>query len=89
MAAKWYRMAADKGVASAQNNLGVMYAGGQGVLQDYVQAYMWFTLAASSFTALEAEERSKVVKNRDAVAADMTQEQIAEAQKLAREWKPK
>ena len=89
VAAKWYRMAADKGVASAQNNLGVMYTGGQGVQQDYVQAHMWFTLAASSFTASEAEERRKVIKNRDAVAADMTPVQIAEAQKLAREWKPK
>lgn len=87
-AAKWYRMAAKKGVASAQNNLAIMYTGGQGVPQDYVQAYMWFTLAASSFTVPEAEERSKVVKNRDAVAADMTPAQIAEAQKLAREWTP-
>jgi len=87
-AAKWYRMAAEKGVASAQNNLGVMYAGGQGVQQDYVQAHMWFTLAASSFTASEAEERSKVVKNRDALAADMTPAEIAEAQRRAREWKP-
>jgi len=87
-AERWYHMAADKGVASAQNNLGVMYTGGQGVKQDYIQAYMWFTLAASSFTGSEAEQRSKVVKNRDALAADMTQAEIAEAQKLAREWKP-
>jgi TPR repeat protein len=87
VAAKWYRMAADKGVSSAQNNLGVMYAGGQGVQQDYVQAHMWFTLAASGFAASEAAERSAVVKNRDAVAADMTPAQLAEAQKLAREWK--
>lgn len=87
-AAKWYRMAADKGVASAQNNLGTIYAGGQGVQPDYVQAYMWFTLAATSRTASAGEERSKVVRNRDAVAANMTPEQIAEAQKRAREWKP-
>lgn len=30
-----------------------------------------------------------VVKNRDIVAAKMTPTQIAEAQKLARKWKPK
>lgn len=88
-AAKWYRMAADKGVASAQNNLAVLYAGGQGVDHDYVKAYMWFTLAASRFNASEAEERNKVIKNRDALAADMMPEQITEAQKLAREWKRK
>jgi hypothetical protein len=29
------------------------------------------------------------VKNRDRIAAKMTPAQIAEAQKLAREWKPK
>lgn len=87
-AVKWYRMAANKGVASAQNNLAIMYTGGQGVPQDYVQAYMWFTIAASTFPVSEAEERSKVAKNLDAVAADMTPAQIAEAQKLAREWKP-
>ena len=35
-AVKWYRMAAEQGIASAQYNLGVMYANGQGVPQDYV-----------------------------------------------------
>jgi TPR repeat protein len=88
-AAKWYRLAAEKGVASAQNNLGTMYAGGQGMQPDYVQAYLWFTLAASSFPASQLEVRNKVAKNRDAVAAEMTPAEIAEAQKLAREWKPK
>jgi len=88
-AAKWYRMAADKGVPSAQNNLGAMYASGQGVPVDYVEAYMWFTLAASYFTASAPEERSKVAKNRDAVAVNITPAQIAEAQKLARDWKSK
>jgi TPR repeat protein len=27
------------------NNLGALYANGQGVPQDYVQAYLWFNLA--------------------------------------------
>ena len=37
----------------------------------------------------QKEDRDKAVKNRDRVAAKMTPAQIAEAQKLAREWKPK
>ena len=37
----------------------------------------------------QKENRDKAVKNRDRVAAKMTPAQIAEAQKLAREWKPK
>ena len=87
VAASWYRKAAEQGDDSAQNNLGSMYESGQGVPQDYVQAHMWFSLAGA--LAGEREEREKSVKNRDKVAAKMTPAQIAEAQRLAREWKPK
>ncbi len=44
---RWYRLAADQGNASAQYNLGVMDGNGEGVLQDYVEAHMWFNLAAA------------------------------------------
>ena len=80
-AVKWYRMAADHGDPDAQNNLGAMHAEGKGVTQDYVQAHKWFNLAATTGDA-------DAVKARDMVAAKMTPAQIAEAQKLAREWKP-
>ncbi len=85
-ALKWYRKAAEQGDARAQNNLGVMYRLGQGVPKDYVRAHMWLNLAASK---LSGEERDDTVKLRDRLAEKMTREQIAEAQKLAREWKPK
>jgi TPR repeat protein len=62
-----------------------MYQTGQGVARDYVQAYKWFTLAASRFPAAE---REYAVSFRDLVAAKMTPAQIAEAQKLARQWTP-
>ena len=88
-AVKWYRKAADQGHAHAQSNLGRMYALGKGVPQDYVLAHMWFNLAISRFTASEQEEREKTGKLRDITASTMTPDQIAEAQKLAREWKPK
>jgi hypothetical protein len=78
----WYRKAADQGYADAQSNLGRMYAKGLGVPQDYVQAHMWFNLAA-------AKGDADAIKNRDRVSTMMTPAQIAEAQKLAREWKPK
>ena len=90
-AAKWYRMAAEQGHASAQVVLGTMYNnggtydGGNGVPQDYVQAHKWVNLAASRESLMRADR----VERRDAVAAKMTPEQIAEAQRLAREWKPK
>ena len=78
----WYRKAAEQGHAKAQLNLGIMYFTGRGVPQDYVQAHMWFNLSA-------AQGDADATKNRDIVAAKMTPAQIAEAQKLAREWKPK
>jgi TPR repeat protein len=88
-AASWYRKAAEQGHASAQFNLGLMYSSGGGVPQDYVQAHKWFNLAASRFDATAKVNRDKAVSNRDGVTARMTPAQIAEAEKLAREWKPK
>ncbi len=48
---------------------------------------MWFNLAASTFPP--GEGRDKAVMNRDDVAEKMTPAQKSEAQKLAREWRPK
>jgi len=86
-ALQWYRKAAEQGHAEAQNNLGFMYEDGQGVPQDYAHAHMWYNLAASSFPP--GEKRDNAVKNRDIFAKKMTPAQISEAQKLAREWRPK
>jgi hypothetical protein len=78
-AVRWYRLAAAQGDASAQGNLGFMYGNGTGVLQDYVAAHMWFNLSA-------AQSNAKAVENRDSLATEMTSAQIAEAQRLARDW---
>jgi hypothetical protein len=43
---------------------------------------MWLNLAA-------AQDTGDATKSRDTLAAMMTPAQLAEAQKLAREWKPK
>ena len=79
--------AAEQGDGSAQTNLGFMYHYGQGVPQDYLQAHMWYNLAISRFPPGAAHDDA--VRNRDFVAKHMTPAQIAEAQRLAREWKPK
>ena len=83
---KWYRLAADQGYALAPFHLGEMYTFGQGVPQDYVQAHMWYNLAAAQG---EADVAKLSAKNRDLVAEQMTPKQIAQAQELARNWKPK
>jgi hypothetical protein len=56
---------------------------------DAVQAYKWFSLASLRYDASNKESREDAAKNRDLVAAKMTPAQIAEAQKLVREWKAK
>ena len=86
-ALQWYRKAAKQGNADAQFFLGFMYDAGRGVPQDYAQAHMWYNLAASRFPT--GEGRDIAVNNRDLLAKVMTPAQISEAQRLAREWKPK
>jgi TPR repeat protein len=83
----WYRKAADQGLVEAQYNLGMMYYNGRSVPEDYALAYMWLNLAASR--AVDTEIRDGAIKARDLVAAKMTPDQIAEAQRMAREWVPK
>ncbi len=81
-AVQWYRLAAVQGHGKAQNNLGVTYALGLGVPVDYVQAHMWANLAAAQGDEIAG-------KLRDTLAEEMTPAQLAEAQRLAREWTPK
>ena len=86
-ALRLWRPLAEQGDAGAQYNLGVMCVRGMGVQQDYVEAHMWFTLAASRYA--NSENRERAVQNVDRAASHMAPTQIAEAQKLAQEWKPK
>jgi TPR repeat protein len=81
-ASMWLRKSAEKRFGEAQHNLGVMYANGQGVPVDYIQAHMWLSLAA-------AQGNADAQKELDSVARRMSQADIAEAQRLTREWKPK
>lgn len=80
-AVKWYRRSAEQKNAIGQRLMGVMYIGGRSVPKDLVQAYMWLTLALENGNAASAEIRYGLTRN-------MTKEQIAEATRLAKEWKP-
>jgi len=81
-ASKWYDRAAKQGSAIAQFNLGLMYGKGQGVPQNSVTAYMLLSLAAAKGVKPAGEAKDKLAKSMDSA-------QIAEAEKLAHEWKPK
>ena len=84
----WYRNAAEHGHARAQLNIGAMYANGEGVPRDYIEAYKWLNLAAANLPSSQSESRELAVKGRDQVASRMTPAQLAEAESLARAWKP-
>lgn len=78
-AIRWCGLAADQGNGRAMFMLGRLYHTAHGVPQDFVRAHMWYNLA----TAHGFEESKRW---RDRLAEDMSANQIAEAQRLAREW---
>ncbi len=87
-AVKWFSKAADQGLPRAQLNLAICYGTGQSVPQDDVQAHKWLILAIARFPAFETKKRDEAAKLRDLLAGKMKPAQIAEAQKLIREWRP-
>jgi len=71
--------AARCGDAQAYYELGSAYALGEGVDIDLIEAHRWYNLAALAGVKSAQAERA-------ALAADMAPTEIAEAQRLAREW---
>ena len=88
-AAKWYRKAADQGDLVGQAQLADAYFRGLGVPQDYVQAYAWFSLAASNSLLFDESQGAKIedakklhetaAKMRDQLGIIMTSTQLDEA----------
>jgi hypothetical protein len=73
---------ADQGNAWVQTDIGIMYDEGYGVTQSNIRAYMWYSLAADA-----GDEDGGDLRR--ALEDEMTEEQIAEAKRLAEEWKHK
>lgn len=78
LAAEWYRRAAEHvpnlgGAGQGRNDLGLLYLKGLGVPKDYVQAYMWFSVAGTESNIAAAKE-------------EMNPPQVLTAQQLAEEW---
>ena len=80
-AVNWFRRAAEQDYTLAQHNLGAMYASGQGVKRDYIQAYKWLNICAAKGNAGCASQR-------DLVAKKLKASRLAEAQRLATDFKP-
>ena len=77
----WYLKAAEQTHANAQFNLGFCYVNGNGVVKDETEGYKWFLLAAMN----GSEEAKKFIP---VFEKQISAEQIAEGQKLAREFQP-
>ncbi len=91
-AVKWSRKTADQGLSCAQLQLGEMYRDAQGAPRDTVRAHMWMNLAATDQLGFDfgrgyCVEAART--ERQDLATKMTPAQITEAQRLARDWKPK
>jgi TPR repeat protein len=74
-----YENDARQGRAEALYNLGLAYSTGQGVSVDFIAAHKWFNLAA--MRGIEAAKGWRAQ-----LSSEMSANQIAEAQRLAREW---
>ena len=79
---KWLRKAAEQNDAGAQGALASCYHFGWGVPKDYVEAYKWLLLAAAQGN----KTAEKLVSSEE---NQMSREEIAEGQKLARDFKPR
>ena len=70
---------ADAGIPDEQFRAGLLFSTGDGVQQDLVTAHKWFNLAAMNGIAEAREIRAEI-------SLDMSAQEIAKAQKMAREW---
>ena len=77
-ALNWYQLAADQGHAKAQHNLAVLYLDGDGTERDEVTALMWLILS-------ERNGFAAATQRKESVAADLSSQQVAEAQRRADE----
>jgi len=82
---KWTRLAAEQGFAHAQNTLGLCYSKGRGVPKDCLEAYKWFDLAAAKGGELGDDARVNLAM----AERSLTPDQVAEAQRLALDFKPR
>jgi TPR repeat protein len=82
-AAEWYRKAADQGDVSAQGMMGTLYSLGQGVEQNYAEAYYWLDLAAG----MKGPKQAQYAAYRQMMGAHITADELAEVQAREATWK--
>jgi TPR repeat protein/outer membrane biosynthesis protein TonB len=80
-AARWFQRSAGLGYVDAEFNLAVLYERGDGVPQSLLDAYKWYTIASKAGDAV-AKSRA------DAIATQLSPEELAAAERAASEFKP-
>jgi localization factor PodJL len=81
VAARWFTQAAQLGYVDSQFNLAVLYERGDGVPQSLLDAYKWYSIAAAQG---DAESKARI----DAIATQLSADDLAAAQKAAQTFKP-
>jgi uncharacterized protein len=79
VSAEQVELGAQTGAPDALFELGMLYSTGRDVAEDLVVAHKWFNLAA-------ARGNRSALTYRSELAREMSADQVAEAQRLAREW---
>jgi len=84
---QWYKKSADRGFYAGQLKIANMYGKGVGVKKDIPQAYFWYGVAERS-APKQGNDRYEIPIIKDKLASLMTKEQIAEADRKIKAWKP-
>jgi TPR repeat protein len=80
-AVRWLQLAADQGHALAQRDMGMLYEQGQGVTQDVLEAFFWYSLASR-------QDSGRARLRRDALAAMLTLDQRDAIAARLKGWRP-
>jgi TPR repeat protein len=95
----WYRKAAEQGDGSAQAALSTMYLHGEGVQQNYAEAYFWWLVGEPEEQKAEEwlkkhspyykkDEKVREFENERVhdLVSHMTEAELSQAQERARRW---
>jgi S1-C subfamily serine protease len=85
LAAKWFEAAADHGDTAAQSHFAGLYERGDGVDQDFKESYFWYAVALRDPKDPTAKQDAEGLKR---VAAKLGAADVADAAKIAKDWKP-
>ena len=90
LSVSWYRRAAEQGYSTAQFSLAEKYLKGEGVPQDYFEAYKWLVISLEYIGVYHLDSIAKhlALEARSSIVSKLTSDQVERAERLAKAWKP-